>query len=139
MDEPADAKAGEVSAEDKVFLAKHDTIGASYLRELGFPERVARLVEGHVAAKRYLCFKKKGYFEGLSEGSVFTLKHQGGIMTSSEAKKFEQDPDFSFMVKMRHWDEAAKVVGLKLPTPNDSFKGYSDRIQKVLASAFSKE
>src|SRR6187399_391139 len=35
----------------------HEKIGAKYLRNLGFSERVAQLVENHVQAKRYLCAK----------------------------------------------------------------------------------
>ena len=35
--------------------AQHDVIGATFLRMHGFDERCARLVEGHVLAKRYLC------------------------------------------------------------------------------------
>src|SRR5579862_8228628 len=35
-------------------LKSHEKIGADFLREKGFPERVARLVENHVKAKRYL-------------------------------------------------------------------------------------
>lgn len=35
----------------------HEKIGADYLRERGFSEQVAVLVESHVTAKRYLTFK----------------------------------------------------------------------------------
>lgn len=34
----------------------HEAIGASYLRALGFSEAVCRLVNSHVAAKRYVLF-----------------------------------------------------------------------------------
>ena len=61
---------------DQVWLAKHDVVGAKMLREVGFSDRLSRLVEGHVQAKRYLTFKEDKYFENLSEGSKFTLKHQ---------------------------------------------------------------
>lgn len=120
---------------DAVFLAKHDTIGAEYLRKLGFSERIARLVEGHVQAKRYMCFKEKGYFEGLSEGSVFTLKHQGGPMVADEASRFEAEPDFKTMVLMRRWDEGAKDTSLVFPDPLNSLEGYLDMINKELKTA----
>lgn len=42
------------SASPQVWLAKHDVVGAQFLRELGFSERLSRLVEGHVQAKRYM-------------------------------------------------------------------------------------
>lgn len=32
----------------------HETIGAEYLRSLGFSDKVCRLVESHVPAKRYI-------------------------------------------------------------------------------------
>lgn len=32
----------------------HETIGAEYLRTLGFSDKVCRLVNSHVAAKRYV-------------------------------------------------------------------------------------
>jgi 2-amino-1-hydroxyethylphosphonate dioxygenase (glycine-forming) len=35
----------------------HEKLGAAYLRELGFSELLVKLVESHVAAKRYLTYK----------------------------------------------------------------------------------
>jgi putative nucleotidyltransferase with HDIG domain len=35
-------------------VKSHEKIGADFLREIGYPEKVARLVENHVQAKRYL-------------------------------------------------------------------------------------
>eukprot|EP00466_Bigelowiella_natans_P021597 jgi/Bigna1/91785/estExt_fgenesh1_pg.C_1190014 len=67
------------SADSKVWLAKHDKVGADFLRQLGFSERTAKLVEGHVQAKRYLCFSEEEYYSKLSAGSKFTLKHQGAL------------------------------------------------------------
>src|SRR3984957_3005997 len=34
----------------------HEAVGADYLRERGFSEKIATLIQSHVAAKRYLCF-----------------------------------------------------------------------------------
>ena len=39
-----------------VGVVDHETIGANYLRQVGFSEKIAQLVESHVAAKRYLTF-----------------------------------------------------------------------------------
>lgn len=86
----------------------HEKIGANYLRSLGFSERVARLVENHVQAKRYLCAKRPEYYRKLSEASKKTLEFQGGVMTAAEVTAFEQDPLFQLSIKMRAWDEAAK-------------------------------
>src|SRR6188768_2926165 len=66
-------------------VKSHEKIGADFLREKGFPEKVATLVESHVQAKRYLTFKFPEYFNSLSEASKMTLGFQGGVMTSEEA------------------------------------------------------
>eukprot|EP00042_Codosiga_hollandica_P041031 m.362250 g.362250 ORF g.362250 m.362250 type:complete len:235 (+) comp56013_c1_seq32:323-1027(+) len=93
--------------------AQHDVIGATYLRMLGFHEKVADLVEGHVLAKRYLCFRDPNYFEGLSTASKRTLAYQGGIMTEHEARVFESCHLFEECLSLRRWDEEAKVPGKK--------------------------
>src|SRR5271154_271545 len=45
----------------------HEKLGADYLRERGFSERLAALVESHVVAKRYLTYKYPEYYNQLSE------------------------------------------------------------------------
>jgi 2-amino-1-hydroxyethylphosphonate dioxygenase (glycine-forming) len=89
-------------------VKSHEKIGADFLREKGFPETVARLVENHVQAKRYLTFKHPEYYNNLSEASKKTLVYQGGVMTAAEAERFENDPLFEASIRMRHWDELAK-------------------------------
>lgn len=89
-------------------VKSHEKIGADFLREKGFPENVAKLVENHVQAKRYLTFKHPEYFNNLSEASKQTLVYQGGVMTPEEADRFEHDPLFEASIRMRHWDELAK-------------------------------
>jgi phosphonate degradation associated HDIG domain protein len=93
----------------------HESVAADWLRERGFSEKTAILVENHVNAKRYLTFIDEDYFEALSEASKQTLIFQGGRMTEIEAKEFEQNPYFELIIKMRRWDEAAKVEAMKLP------------------------
>jgi 2-amino-1-hydroxyethylphosphonate dioxygenase (glycine-forming) len=93
-------------------MKSHERIGADYLRSLGFPERIAKLVENHVQAKRYLTFKYPEYYEQLSEASRKTLEFQGGVMTSEEALAFERDPLFETSIRMRKWDELAKETGV---------------------------
>lgn len=93
----------------------HEKIGANYLRSLGFSEIVARLVENHVQAKRYLCAKKPEYYRKLSEASKKTLEFQGGVMTVEEVTAFEQDSLFQLSIMMRAWDEAAKEENKPLP------------------------
>jgi phosphonate degradation associated HDIG domain protein len=94
----------------------HESVAADWLRERGFSEKTAILVENHVNAKRYLTFIDEDYFAALSEASKQTLIFQGGRMTEKEAKEFEKNPYHELIIKMRRWDEAAKVEAMKLPT-----------------------
>lgn len=96
-------------------IKRHEQIGADYLRALGFSEKVAKLVENHVQAKRYLTHRYPAYFEKLSEASRQTLVYQGGPMDEVEAKRFEQDELFEASLKMRTWDEEAKLEFVPLP------------------------
>jgi putative nucleotidyltransferase with HDIG domain len=89
-------------------VKSHEKIGADFLREKGFPETVAKLVENHVQAKRYLTFKHPEYYHNLSEASKQTLVYQGGMMSAEEAERFERDPLFEASIRMRYWDELAK-------------------------------
>ena len=90
-------------------VMRHEKIGADFLRSKGFPERVAKLVENHVQAKRYLTCKYPDYYNNLSEASKKTLEYQGGVMSQAEALAFEADPLFELSIIMRKWDEEAKI------------------------------
>lgn len=89
-------------------VVSHERLGADYLREAGFSERLARLVEYHVQAKRYLTLREPGYHARLSEASRRTLEYQGGVMSEAEADAFEADPLCALSLRMRRWDELAK-------------------------------
>ena len=89
----------------------HEEVGADFLKEKGFSKKVIRLVESHVEAKRYLTYKDPAYYAQLSEASRKTLEFQGGVMEKDEAEAFEQYPLFDLIIKMRLWDEEAKIEG----------------------------
>jgi phosphonate degradation associated HDIG domain protein len=93
----------------------HEELGAEFLREKGFSKKVCRLVESHVEAKRYLTLRDPSYYAQLSDASRETLEYQGGPMTEDEANAFEQYPLFDLIIKMRHWDEQAKIEHKPLP------------------------
>ncbi|KIY40262.1 phosphohydrolase [Pseudomonas sp. 10-1B] len=95
-------------------VVSHERIGAEYLRRCGFGERMVRLVQYHVEAKRYLTLRQPGYYQRLSEASRRTLGYQGGMMNEAEADAFERDPLFEVSLRMREWDEKAKEVGVPL-------------------------
>ncbi|MCF5142244.1 HD domain-containing protein [Pseudomonas edaphica] len=91
-------------------VVSHERLGADYLRRAGFSERMAKLVEYHVQAKRYLTFSQPDYCARLSEASRRTLGYQGGVMTAEEARAFEQDPLCEVSLRLRDWDEQAKQM-----------------------------
>jgi 2-amino-1-hydroxyethylphosphonate dioxygenase (glycine-forming) len=93
-------------------VMNHEKIGAAWLRNRKFSQRLVQLVQAHVTAKRYLAFKEEGYYTKLSDASKQTLFFQGGRMAAEEAVDFESDPLCSEMIAMRRIDEAAKVTGL---------------------------
>jgi 2-amino-1-hydroxyethylphosphonate dioxygenase (glycine-forming) len=97
-------------------VADHEGLGGNYLREKGFSVEIAQLVESHVNAKRYLTFKYPEYYKKLSEASRITLQKQGGIMTKQEAAAFETDPLFQLYIKIREWDDKAKLMNKSLPS-----------------------
>lgn len=96
-------------------VRNHEELGAEFLREKGFSKKIVRLVESHVEAKRYLTLRDPAYYAQLSEASRKTLGYQGGPMTEEEAAAFEQYPLFDLIIRMRKWDEQAKIRHKPLP------------------------
>lgn len=97
----------------------HEELGATFLKVRGFSVRLVFLVKGHVAAKRYLTYKFPEYLNRLSEASRITLAFQGGIMTEQEAKEFEINRDANLMLKMRTWDDLAKIPNIPVTNLED--------------------
>ncbi|MBL7724376.1 MAG: HD domain-containing protein [Chitinophagaceae bacterium] len=97
-------------------VVDHEKMGADFLRNKGFSETIASLVENHVQAKRYLTYRYLEYYDQLSPASKKTLEFQGGVMTTAEAETFEADPLFALHIQVRRWDEAAKVTAQPLPS-----------------------
>lgn len=96
---------------EQLGVIDHDRAGADFLRTRGFPEKIVSLVEGHVDAKRYLVATNPAYAARLSPASVETLKLQGGPMSAEESAAFERDPLFRDKLRLRSWDEQAKIPG----------------------------
>jgi len=103
---------------DGIGIVDHESIGENYLLTHGFSARIGRLVQGHVPAKRYLTFKYPEYYQKLSQASKETLTIQGGVMQPDEAAAFEADPLFDNYIKMREWDDRAKLVNTPVPDLN---------------------
>lgn len=96
-------------------IYKHESIGGNYLRQLHMNNTVCDLVEQHVNAKRYLCYKNLYYYNKLSDASRRTLMYQGGIMSIYEATEFENNQYKDTILLMRTFDEAAKEVDMTVP------------------------
>lgn len=111
-------------------IMEHERHGADMLRRLGFPERMAKLVQLHVGAKRYRCWKDPSYLNKLSPASVTTLGYQGGPMSDAEGAAFEADADSPIILLMRTWDEAAKVPGAAVP----SLQSYRPMLEALWTS-----
>ncbi len=100
---------------DAYGIVDHEKIGAEYLSSKGFSKKITKLIESHVAAKRYLTYKNPAYYEKLSEASKSTLNFQGGRMNDKEAKDFERKEWFTLYITLRGWDEQAKEEYVPLP------------------------
>jgi phosphonate degradation associated HDIG domain protein len=101
--------------EDWTSDARHEDSGARWLAQRFAPE-VSEPVRLHVRAKRYLCAIDSGYFARLGPASVHTLKLQGGPMPAPEVAQFEGEPFCKEAVRVRRWDDQAKVAGLATPS-----------------------
>lgn len=113
---------------DSVGRISHEILGAQYLLALGFPAKVAELVEAHVPAKRYLCAVEPGYHDTLSDASKESLRFQGGSMSSEEVQNWQRGRWAAEKANLRRWDDGAKVVGLEVP----GLETYRSILEEVL-------
>jgi len=108
--------------------AAHDVDGRALVRPL-LGARVANLVGGHVAAKRYLLATDAAYAALLSARSEETLGFQGGVMTPEEVAEFELRPDRDDLVALRRADDAAKVRGAEV----DALDAWRTTVERVVS------
>ena len=114
-------------AADRGIDARHEDAGCDWLAR-HYPPAVTEPVRLHVAAKRYLCSVHPEYLRGLSATSVKSLQLQGGAFTPEEAAEFRRLPFGEDAVRLRHWDDAGKVVGLAVP----GLPAYRDALVRQL-------
>jgi phosphonate degradation associated HDIG domain protein len=93
---------------------QHQYFAIPFLRPL-FPPAVIEPVRLHVDAKRALCALEPEYYEGLSEDSRRSLTLQGGIFSRDETQAFLAKPHAEDAMRVRRWDDRAKVAGLATP------------------------
>ncbi|MCX7354327.1 MAG: HD domain-containing protein [Alphaproteobacteria bacterium] len=94
--------------------ARHEIDGSGFLAAW-FGGEVTRPVRLHVDAKRYLCAVDPAYFDGLSPASVRSLALQGGPFSAHEAQRFIAQAQASEAMRLRRWDDGAKVPGAATP------------------------
>lgn len=99
---------------DQGIDSQHESLASAWLSQY-FPMSVSEPVRLHVAAKRFLCATVPGYFADLSEASVQSLQLQGGQMSSAESDAFRTEAFMGAALRLRRWDDLAKVVGQKTP------------------------
>jgi phosphonate degradation associated HDIG domain protein len=99
---------------DKGVDGRHERVGAMWLSRF-FPAAVTEPIRLHVPAKRYLCAVDAEYQRRLSPASIQSLALQGGPMSEAEAREFGASPYVREAVRLRQWDDQAKVVGWKTP------------------------
>jgi phosphonate degradation associated HDIG domain protein len=102
----------------------HEVAGAAWLSRSFGPE-VVEPIRLHVAAKRYLCAVEPEYLLSLSPASRRSLELQGGPFLTEELAAFQAHPHHRAAVRLRRWDDAAKVPGLAVP----GLDHYLDRVE----------
>jgi phosphonate degradation associated HDIG domain protein len=93
---------------------QHQYYAIPFIRPL-FPAAVVEPIRLHVDAKRALCALEPAYYEGLSEDSRRSLTLQGGIFSREEVEAFMAKPHAADAVRLRRWDDRAKVAGAATP------------------------
>lgn len=93
---------------------QHQHVAIPYVRAL-FPPAVVEAIRLHVDAKRALCALEPDYYEALSEDSQRSLTLQGGIFSREETEAFLAKRFAEEAMRVRRWDDSAKVAGEKTP------------------------
>ena len=101
------APGGDTAEQDDL----HQYMAIPFLRSL-MPDAVLEPIRLHVDAKRYLCTMEPRYWETLSPASQHSLVLQGGPFTPKEAMQFAAQPFAQEAIRLRRYDDHAKVPGL---------------------------
>jgi phosphonate degradation associated HDIG domain protein len=104
---------------------QHERLGARFLAR-SFGPAVSEPVRLHVEAKRYLA-RDPAYFAGLSPESKCSLEHQGGPYEDWQADGFEAHPFADDAVRLRQWDDQAKLPDANVP----GLDHYAERILRL--------
>jgi phosphonate degradation associated HDIG domain protein len=105
----------------------HQYIALPFLRTL-FSDAVLEPIRLHVDAKRYLCLVDSGYWAQLSLASKHSLEQQGGVFSEHEAEVFIQQNFAAEAVRLRRYDDLAKVPAKLVP----DLSHYAAYLQQVV-------
>jgi phosphonate degradation associated HDIG domain protein len=117
---------------------RHEYVAIPRLRDL-FADNVLAPIRMHVEAKRFLCARGDRllggrlsgaeYLAALSADSLRSLQLQGGVFTAREADAFIAQPFAADALRVRVWDDAAKIAGAVTP-PLDHFMAIARRASR---------
>ena len=93
---------------------QHQYFAIPFIRPL-FGPAVVEPIRLHVDAKRALCALEPGYYDALSDDSKRSLELQGGTYAPADAEAFAAKPYAKEAMRLRRWDDAAKVAGRETP------------------------
>ena len=108
----------------------HDAVGGRCLAAI-FGPRVSQPVALHVTAKRWLCTVDRTYLARLSAASQQTFRAQGGALDDAARQRFEAHPGFDDALRVRRWDDDAKVSG----APVREFADYREMLDALVLRA----
>ena len=93
---------------------QHQHFAIPFIRAL-FRPAIVEAIRLHVDAKRALCAIDSDYYDALSEDSKRSLTLQGGIFSREQLKDFLAKPHAEGAMRVRRWDDQAKVAGATTP------------------------
>jgi phosphonate degradation associated HDIG domain protein len=96
----------------------HQYLPIPFLRGT-FADAVLEPIRLHVDAKRYLCKVERDYWDALSAASKHSLALQGGRFDALAAERFLARPFAWDAIRLRRWDDQAKVAGRATPGLRD--------------------
>jgi phosphonate degradation associated HDIG domain protein len=96
----------------------HQYLPIPFLRGT-FADAVLEPIRLHVDAKRYLCQVERSYWDTLSPASRHSLELQGGRFDALAAERFLARPFAWDAIRLRRWDDFAKVAGRATPGLRD--------------------
>ena len=108
----------------------HELRGAQWLSEFFGPD-VVEPIRLHVPAKRYRCAVEPEYLAKLSPASVQSLKLQGGPFSPEDVERFKQLPHADDAVRLRDWDDRAKIEDLRTP----DFEHFCPHVEAALKAS----